>query len=136
MAQKNDERIMQLKETITKKREELAKKPTQFNPTTNCLLVLDKITYNLHVEDNTMLLLRLNLLVMSAKDLGINTSDIVISGYSLNDWMKDIKANIEVQNYKKKKNELDKLEKELTKLLSDDKQTELRIDEIAALINN
>lgn len=136
MAQKNDERIMQLKETIAKKREELAKKPTQFNPTTNCLLVLDKITYNLHVEDNTMLLLRLNLLVMSAKDLGINTSDIVISGYSLNDWMKDIKANIEVQNYKKKKNELDKLEKELTKLLSDDKQTELRIDEIAALINN
>ena len=47
MAQKNDERIMELKKTIENKRKELASKPTRFNPVTNCLLVLDKVTYNL-----------------------------------------------------------------------------------------
>ena len=47
MAQKNDDRIMQLKEQIEKKRKELAASNTsRFIPITNCLLVIDKTTYN------------------------------------------------------------------------------------------
>ena len=134
MAQKNDDRIMTLKKIIEKKRDELPKNSTRFNPITNCLLVLDKVTYNLHVDDNKLLLLRLNMMVMSANDLNMDTSKIMISGYSLDDWITDLKANIEVQQYKEKKKELDNLEKQLTNLLSDDKQIELKIDEIAALI--
>ncbi len=134
MAQKNDDRIMQLKKQISVKREELAKRTSRFVPITNCLLVLDKITYNLHVESSEMLLIKLNMISMSAKDLEIDADNLMISGYSLNDWIADVKSNLEVQKYKKEKNDLNALEKKLDALLSEDKQTELKIDELAALL--
>lgn len=134
MAQKNDERIIQLKQQIEKKRNELAKHNNRFVPITNCLLFLDKVTYNLHVESSEMLLIKLNMIAMSAKDLGIDTSKFIISGYSLNDWIEDVKSNLEVQRYKKEKSDLNTLEKKLTALLSEDKQTELEIDRLAALL--
>lgn len=133
MAQKNDERIMQLKELIETKRNELAKHNKQFVPITNCLLVLDKVTYNLHVESSELLLVKLNMLAMSAKDLNIDTSDFMISGYSLDDWITDVKTILEIQKYKKEKNDLNTLEKKLTALLSEDKQIELEIDKLSAL---
>lgn len=131
MAQKNDERIMQLKATIEQKRKELSGASTRFNPITNCLLILNKVTYNLHVESNELLLIRLNSMRLSAKDLGIDTSTLMISGYCLDDWITDIKNNLEIQKYKAEKKKLDTLEKQLTQLLSDDKQTELQIDALA-----
>ena len=76
MTQKNDERIMELKKTIENKRNELVSKPARFNPVTNCLLVLDKVTYNLHVDSNEMLLIKLNSIALSAKDLGISTATL------------------------------------------------------------
>ena len=134
MAQKNDERIMQLKSKIEKKRIELDKHRSRFNPITNCLLTLDKVTYNLNVESSELFLIKLNMMAMSAKDLNIDTSKLIISGYSLDDWIEDVKANLEVQKHKKEKKDLDKLEKEPTSLLSDDKQTELEIDRLAAFL--
>ena len=136
MAQKNDERIMQLKKTIEEKRQELASKPTRFNPITNCLLALDKVTYNLHIDSSEMLLIKLNALLISAKDLEIDTSTLMISGSSLDDWIADVKANLEVQRYKAEKKKLDMLEKQLTALLSDDKQTELQIDSLEELLKD
>ena len=133
---KNDERIMLLKKDIEMKRKELADKNNRFVPVTNCLLVLDKVTYNLHVDSSELLLIRLNMMAMSAKDLGMDISKIVISGFSLEEWIVDIKNCIEVQKYKKKKKKLDSLEKELTALLSDDKQTELQIDALAAMLDD
>lgn len=134
MAQKNDERIMELKKTIENKRKELASKPTRFNPVTNCLLVLDKVTYNLYVDSDEMLLIKLNSIALSAKDLGISTATLEISGSSLDDWIADVKAYLEVKSYKSEKKKLDMLEKQLTALLSDDKQTELQIDSLAAML--
>lgn len=135
MTQKNDDRIMQLKEQIEKKRKELAESNTsRFVPITNCLLVIDKTTYNLHVDSSELLLIKLNSMRLSANDLGIDTSKIIISGYSLDDWISDVKNNLSIQNYRAEKRKLDSLEKQLTALLSDDKQTELQIDQLAALL--
>lgn len=135
MAQKNDDRIMQLKEQIEKKRKELAVSNTsRFIPITNCLLVIDKTTYNLHVDSSELLLIKLNSMRLSAKDLGIDTSKLMISGYSLDNWITDVKNNLSIQNYRTEKKKLDSLEKQLTALLSDDKQTELQIDQLAALL--
>lgn len=131
---KNDERIMGLKSKIEKKRKELDNKKGRFNPITNCLLFLNGETYNLNVNCSEFLLIKLNMIAMSAKDLGIDTSKFIISGYSLDDWIEDVKANLEVQKYKKEKGDLNVLEKELTALLSDDKQTELEIDRLAAML--
>lgn len=132
---RNDDRIMELKSKIEKKREELDKHKSRFNPITNCILILDKVTYNLHVDSSELLLIKLNMMAMSARDLNIDTSKIIISGYSLDNWIEDVKANLEAQEYKKEKKNLSLLEKELTSLLSNDKQVELEIDRLASLLN-
>lgn len=134
MTYKNDERIMELKRVIEDKRKELASKPTRFIPITNCLLVLDGVSYNLHIDTNELLLVKLNTMKMSAMDLGIDTNTLVISGSTLNDWITDVKNNLEFKKYKEEKKKLNILEKQLTDLLSSDKQTELKIDEIEKMI--
>lgn len=95
---------------------------------------MDKVTYNLHVDSDEMLLIKLNSIALSAKDLGISTATLEISGSSLDDWITDVKAYLEVKSYKSEKKKLDMLEKQLTALLSDDKQTELQIDSLAAML--
>lgn len=134
MIYKNDERIMELKRVIEDKRKELASKPTRFTPITNCLLVLDSVSYNFHVDTNELLLVKLNAMKMSAMDLGIDISTLIISGSSLDDWITDVKNNLEFKKYKEEKKKLNVLEKQLTDLLSSDKQTELKIDEIEKMI--
>lgn len=131
---KNDERVLQLKEIIEKKKLEL-KCVKKFTPFTNCVLDLEGQKYNLNVlqlNDLQILLVRLNMYVISAKDLGIN---LEISGYNVAEWITDIKCKIEIFEYKKKEGELKALEAKLDKMLSDEKKTELELDEIAALLN-
>lgn len=134
MAQKNDERIMQLKQQIETKRKELTNQNNRFVPVTNCILLLDNVTYNLHLEISEWLLIKVNMIAMSAKDLGMDISQIEISGYKLTDWLEDIHNKLNIQKYKEEKRKLEKLEKQLDALLSDDKRTELEIDNIAALL--
>lgn len=133
MATKNDERVLQLKKIIDEKKSEL-KAIKRFTPVTNCVLDLDNQKYNLNVlqlEDLKFLLVKLNMYLMSANDLDI---ELVISGYNATEWMSDIKSKIEIFEYKKKESELKMLEAKLDKMLSDEKKTELELDEIAALL--
>lgn len=134
MATKNDERVLQLKQVIDKKKSEI-KGIKKFMPLTNCVLDLEGQKYNLNVlqfDDLQLLLVRLNMYLMSVKDMGIN---LEISGYNLVEWITDIKCKIEIFEYKKKEAELKALEDKLDKMLSDEKKTELELDEIAALLN-
>ncbi len=134
MATNNDERVLQLKQVIDKKKTEL-KGSKKFAPLTNCVLDLEGQKYNLNVlqfNDLQLLLVRLNMYLMSAKDLGIN---LEISGYNITEWITDIRCKIEIFEYKKKEAELKTLEAKLDKMLSDEKKTELELDEIAALLN-
>lgn len=131
---KNDERVLQLKEIIDKKKLEL-KGAKKFTPLTNCVLDLEGQKYNINVlqlNDLQLLLVRLNMYLISAKDLKIN---LEISGYDIAEWIVDIKCKIEIFEYKKKEAELKTLEVKLDKMLSDEKKTELELDEIAALLN-
>lgn len=132
---KNDDRILELKKKIEEKKQALAEKKVRFVPDTNCILNMDNITFNLNVcSDDTLLLLliRLNTYRMSAEDLGMDTFEI--SGYDVFLWMKDIQTKLDVSNLKKEESDLKKMEAKLDKLLSDDKKTELEIDDIAALL--
>ena len=141
MNQKNDDRIMALKTQIAQKRDELKGKNKKFVPVTNCLLELDGVKYNLHLHSTPMLMMRLYALKRAATELFIKYPeipfmDVQISGYKIDEWLDDIKANLDIQAYKMEKQKLDSLEKELTKLLSDDKQTELQIDELEKMLCN
>lgn len=133
MATKNDERVLQLKEVIDKKRIEL-KSVKKFTPLTNCVLDLEGQKYNLNVlqfDDLQLLLVRLNMYLISAKDLKVN---LEISGYSIAEWITDVKCKIEIIEYKRKEVELKTLETKLDKMLSDEKKTEMELDEIAAML--
>lgn len=130
---KNDERVLQLKKVIGEKKAEL-KSVKRFTPITNCVLDLEGQKYNLNVlqlADLRLLLVRLNMYLISAKDLGIK---LEIAGYNIDEWITDIKSKIEIFEYKKKESELKTLEAKLDKMLSDEKKTELELDEIAALL--
>lgn len=91
--------------------------------------------YNLNVlqfDDLQLLFVRLNMYLMSAKDLGIS---LKVSGYNIAEWITDIRCKIEIFEYKNKEVELKALESKLDKMLSDEKKTELELDEIAALLS-
>lgn len=130
---KNDDKILQLKKVITEKKEEL-KTVKRFSPLTNCVLNLDNQTYNLNVlqvDDLKFLLIKLNMYLISANDLDIAFN---VSGYNVSEWMSDIKSKIEIFEHKKKESDLKALESKLDKMLSDEKKTELELDEIASLL--
>lgn len=130
---KNDERVLQYKKIIDDKRAEL-KSVKKFTPITNCVLSLDNQNYNLNVlqlDELKLLLVKMNMYLMSALDLDIGLD---ISGYNIAEWISDIKSKIEIFEYKKKESELKELEAKLDKMLSDEKKTELELDEIAALL--
>lgn len=136
MATKNDERIIKLKEIIEKKREELNNMHSRFAPKTNCILQLDGETYNLNVstQNLTYLLVKINALVQSAELLNMSAEEVTISGFSLADWFDDIKSKKDSIDYRDKKRELTTIENKLNSLLSSDKQTELQIDSLEALL--
>lgn len=132
---KNDDRILELKKQIEDKRKAISEKKIRFVPETNCILNMDGMTINLNVCSDdalVLLLIRLNSYLMSAVDLGM--PDFEISGYSVTDWIKDIKSKLEVSGLKREEADLKKMESKLDKLLSDDKKTEIEIDEIASLL--
>ena len=133
---KNDDRILELKKQIDTKKKSISERKIRFSPETNCVLNMDGMAININVcSDDVLLLLliRLNSYLMSAVDLGMN--DFEISGYSVIAWIKDIKCKLDISGLKKEESDLKRMENKLDKLLSDDKKTELEIDEIAAMLN-
>ena len=138
MSAKNDERIMKLREEIERKEKDLKGKSSRFQPITNCIFNFSGGVYNIHTMSEgglTYTLIRLNALRISMKDLGIDEST-VLDGFDfpLVDIISDIKSRISMLQYNREKSKLARLKDELTKLLSDDKQTELEIDKIEKLI--
>ena len=129
---KNDERVLKLKKLIETKKSELSTQ--RFVPMTNCVLDMEDKKYNLNVlqeKELEFLMVKLNAYSMSADNLKI---DLVISGYGVNEWLADISGKLAIIIDKKKRDELKALEAKLDKMLSDEKKTELELDEIAALL--
>lgn len=73
---------------------------------------------------------------MSAYDLQIDPSTIMLDGFYLADWMHDIKELRAVEQTRKQAAELKAAETRLNSLLSADKKTELELDKFAALLDD
>lgn len=136
---KNDERIIELQQMIANKEEAI---PTnKFNPMTTCIIELDGTKYNLNVADlNTLSLLyckleSLNIAFKSANKMKEGLSYYMIpipeiSGFTINEWLTDITFKIAETRWKAERDKLKKYKEQLDTLLSDDKKTELLLDEI------
>jgi hypothetical protein len=128
----NDQRILELKKQIEIKKEKL-KQSERFSPITNLSIEFEGDRCNLNVlqkPDLITLLIRLNIYLISAKDLGIET-EYILSGYKLEEWITDIKAKMDILSRKDEERNLKALEDKLSKMLSDDKKIELELNEIA-----
>lgn len=131
----NDLRILELKKQIETKKKDLLLRNVRFSPETNCVLELDGLKFNLNVLDDValmLLMLKINMYIVSARNLNIPLP--VLSGYSVDLWISDIKNKLAVSGMKREEADLKKMEAKLDMLLSEDKKTELEIDDIAALL--
>jgi hypothetical protein len=128
----NDSKILELKRKIELKKKSLEK--VTFLPQTNCSLELDNQRYNIQVlskEQLNLLLIRVNMYKMSAEDLDI---DCVLSGYGIDLWLTDISTRLNLLSRKEEEKKLKDLEDTLHQLLSGDKKTEMKIQEVESLL--
>jgi hypothetical protein len=136
MANKNDERILELKKQIAEKKEKIGK-IGRFTSVTNLSLELDGARFNLNVLDKEKLqqmLIKLTSYVISARTLKLE--DVLYSGYTLNDWITDITSKLDILSKKDEERKLAQMEAKLSKMLSDEKQIELELDEMASFLND
>ena len=132
----NDEKIIKLKQQIEEKRNKLGN-VKRFTPVTNCILELDGVTTNIQIlskEKLALLLVKLNLYKMSIENLNMSFDKIMISGYDVRDWIMDILAKTDIISYKEEEQKLKTMESKLVELLSNEKKTELAIDEIEKML--
>jgi hypothetical protein len=139
MANKNDDRILLMRKQIAEKKEKIGK-IGRFVAVTNLVLNLDGVTYNLNVlgsdkEKLQHLLIKVNSYFISAISLKLN-DEALYSGYTLKEWMTDIQGKLEFLSKKEEEKKLAVMEAKLSKMLSDEKQIELELDEMASFLND
>ena len=131
----NDALILQLKKQISEKKK-LLEVTKRFQPLTNCSIEIDGIRLNIQVlskDQLVNLLVKLNIYKMSAKELEL-LNEFSISGFTVDDWMKDVQSKLMNLNRKEEENKLVAMENRLHNLLSGEKKVELEIEEIANML--
>lgn len=129
---KNDETILILKKKIAEEKEKLKSMNSKFTPITNCSLEFRDSRYNLNtlnLSQINYLLVELTALSMAADSLEM--LDFAISGFSLKEWIADLKNRKDIISIKERERKLKSDEEKLERLLSDEKKTELEISKIA-----
>ena len=137
MSTKNDEMILQLKKKVEEQKVELAKLPRTLQSETSTVFRQDAENLNLRVmsaEQLKLLKVKLHTYVMAAADLEIGIDEFTISGFSIDKWMHDIDMQISVLTRAEKEKKLKETEAALNRMLSDDKRTELELQELAKML--
>ena len=137
MAKKNsDNAILALKAKIEEKKK-LIKKSEKFTPVTNCSLLLNGERFNLNVlGKDSLVFLGSSLQAIKNASLGLfPEEDLIISGFTVDQWLTDIKSKFSNITIKLEENKLKALEERLHNLLSTDKKVELELGDIAKMIN-
>ena len=142
MVKKNDDRILELKKKIEQERATLKESNSRFQPITSCILEFAGQKYNLNaMSANDLLLLLGTLSVMEQVTTKVAEEmqfikPATVNGYLLAEWIIDIRKKLDQVLYREKKAKLDKLEKQLTDLLTGETQTKLKVDNLEDELNN
>ena len=142
MVNQNDNRILELKKKIEQERATLKESNSRFQPITSCILEFAGQKYNLNAMSANDLLLLLSLLsVIEQANTEIAEEmqfikPATVNGYLLTEWIIDIRKKLDQVLYREKKAKLDKLEKQLTDLLTGETQTKLKVDNLEDELNN
>ena len=133
----NDERILKLKKSIEQQKEQL-KNVDAYTYKTNKIIELNGVKYNLNViqkETIYELLVELGSKLVGMKYLSDNNGiylakEYTISGYCVDSWVDDLNYQLVKLSIKDRENALKSAEAQLNKFLSEDKRTELLLDEL------
>jgi hypothetical protein len=126
-----DKKIIQIQEKIQKDKAKLAA-ISKFKPVTNLVLKLGNATYNLNVlSKDEILILIAQLVSISTNLVAVGISDTPqMGGYTVDEWISDLKGKYENLNKRNEEEKLTKLEQELGKLLSDDVQKDAELEKL------
>jgi len=140
--ERNDKRIREFLDKVEALKKEVDNKP-RYTLETNGALVIDGVVVNLNTIQNVDKIINaLAALTMqkqtreaAAKELGIDEYEFKQDGYTYDQWVSDLKMRVgEVQRQAKKKH-LEKLEKTLSQLVSEEERTAMELDKIADLLS-
>jgi len=140
--ERNDKRIREFLDKVEALKKEVDNKP-RYTLETNGALVIDGVVVNLNTIQNVDKIINaLAALTMqkqtreaAAKELGIDDYEFKQDGYTYDQWVSDLKMRVgEVQRQAKKKH-LEKLEKTLSQLVSEEERTAMELDKIADLLS-
>jgi len=129
---KNDNTILALQEKIAAKEEELNNAKFIFKPKTTCILYYDGEEYNLHtLSENEAKIILCKLIMLRDTYEKLQFKDSLMLGkFHINDWIDDIGNTLNNIGIRKEEQKLKSYKNKLDKLLSEDKRTELLLQEI------
>lgn len=134
MSTKNDKTILTLKEKIDFQKEALSK-VENFQPKTTCIFeFFGKNNIHTFNVEECYKWRAIFTAMQDAHETYGDGPDIMISGFSLHDWIDDICGRLTIVETKAKEKELLDMEAKLDKLLSADKKTEMELADMAKLL--
>lgn len=134
---KNDKLIEQYRKEISKLRDSLTEKP-KVSFTTKGIFMIEKTPVNINVIPTVQQCVEIAAYLADGslafneanKQLGTD-EPYLVEGYSIDDWYSDIKQRIALLRWQQEKTKLDKLDKKLEELLSEEAKANLTIKDIA-----
>jgi hypothetical protein len=136
---KEDKRIMDLLQQVEKKKAAISKSNEKYK--TNCQIPFNGSIVNLNVEDDVQKLIVIAATIINDYQLYQDTAKFLgltkfpqrfYLGFSKEDIVNDISIRINRLQAKDDERQLKALELSLKELLSGEKQTKLKVDELAA----
>lgn len=131
----NDQKILELKKKIEEERK-LLSGTEKFQPLTTCIIEQFGIKVNLRTLTDAelrLILVTINALLKSSVEMGMQ--NVSISGFALEDWQNDVINMLKQREKVERKSIINRLEAKLQNMLSDEKKTELEIENIEKLLN-
>jgi hypothetical protein len=135
----NDTKVKQFREAVNAFREKIGKRP-RISYTTNGILTLDGGKFNLNllnsisacVDVTSQIISKNDTYVLACEVLGVPVKEAPLySGYTIDDWIGDIKQRVELIQWDIEKSKLDAMDKKLSKLMSEEARTANELDLIA-----
>jgi hypothetical protein len=139
----NDQKIKQLLEMVETQKKNLGSKP-KISFKTNAILKLSNESYNLNTLNDIQSIIEIMSKILIIQDyynkassiLNVNTEPLMVSNFSINDWIHDFKQRIDLIKYNKKSAQLDKTQQQLNSLISEEAKTELELNNIESFLQN
>lgn len=137
-----DEKVLSMLSQIEKAEQDIkeTKKPTW---KTRCIATINGTQINFHTLDKNGVINTTKSLLNLKKEntealefLELEVEEVVINGEPIDNWLADLRSRLTVISLDEKKKALAKLKKDVGSKLSEEKSTEMEVDNLGAELDN